>query len=475
MDCDDLPAALRAIELEQIGVATLDARLCVASRFGALSNWLPEPGRRACDSPLLLNMDASLHALKSAATGELLLPSMRAPNDGARKLTISIVWDPEGRRYLVTTAPDHGGDQIDRLLVAERREKLLLQQQAEAATARLRVSDALYRDLVESGGDYVLRFGADQRVLFANRRVSELLGLAPGAMIGQGVEALFPPADGETPWRLQNYLERPASFLLAARDAADGPVWLWWDVRRSGDEATGEFQAIGRDVSATRRLRAERIKAREEARAAELAAQRLAIAHDLHDTLARSMVSLVLEMGLVAKTTSDPKTAATLREMQAHARAGLAGARAAIAELRVGRGDDDDPGRILANFSQNVANRLDLEVAAEVTLEPRDVPGPLAQTVSRILREALRNVELHSGARHVDVRLSKVGGMLRLAIADDGVGFDPTRTPEGHYGLLGMEERAVELAGKLEIASKPGVGTRVVFTAPLALVRQESS
>lgn len=467
MQSTEISVLPRAIERRQIGVATLDERLTVSSRFGALCDWLPAPGLPACDCPLLLNMEESLHALKGAP-GEIVLPSMRPPIEGARKLTISIVWDAASRCYLVATTPDHGGEQTDRLLVAERREKLLLQQQAEAVHARLRVSDALYRDLVESAGDLVLRFGADRKILFANRRVAELLGLAPGAPTGQAVDALFPAAEGEDPWKPQSYFERPASFLLAARGASGGPVWLWWDVRRSGDETAGEFQAVGRDVSATRRLRAERIKAREEARAAELAAQRLAIAHDLHDTLARSMVSLVLEMGVVAKTTQDQAAAAALRELQTRAREGLAEARAAIAELRAGRGDEDDPRRILSNFALRAGRRLGVEVCSDIALDPRDVPEPLAQAASRILREALRNVELHSGARHVDVRLSRLGETLRLAVADDGVGFDPSRTPEGHYGLLGMKERAAELGGKLEIVSKAGAGTRVVLTAPLA-------
>jgi len=65
---------------------------------------------------------------------------------------------------------------------------------------------------------------------------------------------------------------------MATRDARGAPVWLWWDARFSGPEGGGEFQAVGRDITAVRRLRAEQDKAREAARAAELASQRLRIA-----------------------------------------------------------------------------------------------------------------------------------------------------------------------------------------------------
>jgi len=286
-----------ALERRQFGFGLLDEALVVARRRGALSDWLPPEGEPACSSPLLLHMEDAIRALRER-DGEIVLPSMRPPAPDATRVTISIAWNAASRRFVIITTPDHGAEQIDRLLASERREKLLLQQQAEAAQTRLRVADTLYRDIVECAGDLVLRFRADRRIVFANRRAASFLGVPQDALLNRSIDGLFPSLGQENPWRLDAYAERPASFEMATRDARGAPVWLWWDARFSGPEGGGEFQAVGRDITAVRRLRAEQDKAREAARAAELASQRLRIAHDLHDTLARSIVTLILEMAL---------------------------------------------------------------------------------------------------------------------------------------------------------------------------------
>ncbi|MGA9826619.1 MAG: histidine kinase [Methylocystis sp.] len=454
-----------ALERRQFGFGLLDEALVVARRRGALSDWLPPEGEPACSSPLLLHMEDAIRALRER-DGEIVLPSIRPPAPDATRVTISIAWNAASRRFVIITTPDHGAEQIDRLLASERREKLLLQQQAEAAQMRLRVADTLYRDIVECAGDLVLRFRADRRIVFANRRAASFLGIPQDALLNRSIDEVFPSLGQENPWRLDAYAERPASFEMAARDARGAPVWLWWDARFSGPEGGGEFQAVGRDITAVRRLRAEQDKAREAARAAELASQRLRIAHDLHDTLARSIVTLILEMGLVAKTTRDEEARAKLVALQAEARAGLGEARDAIAQLRQARRDEDDPKRIVEAFAKRAREKGPLELRADL-LDISALPYETAETLSRILREALRNIELHACARRVDIDMREQDGAVHLDISDDGVGFDPARLAAGHFGLLGMRERAAAINATLDIVSAPGKGARLSLRAPL--------
>ena len=56
---------------------------------------------------------------------------------------------------------------------------------------------------------------------------------------------------------------------------------------------------------------------------------------------------------------------------------------------------------------------------------------------------------------------------MRLAVADDGTGFDVARIPKGRYGLLGMNERARLLGGSLELQSSPLAGTVIEVIVPL--------
>lgn len=460
IDPADISAALAA---GQLGFALLDGELRVLRRRGSLCAWLSQPGEPACASPLLLGMEAGLAALRETG-GALTLPSMRLSNQGASRVNISIRWNEESARYLLVATPDLGGEQIERLLASERREKQLLQQQAEAAAAKMRVADALYRDIVESSGYVVLRFGPDLKTVFANRGAAAFLGEAQESLTARHVDRLFPAAGRDNPWRIDMCADGPASFETPARDATGALRWLRWDVRFLGEEGGGEFQAVAGDVTAARRLRAEREKAREEARAAALAQQRLSIAHDLHDTLVRSIVTLIAQARLIAKTCEDASTRESLLELESQARAGLAEAREAVVKIRSAPREDSDLHEIIETFARRSREAAHVDIRAEIT-GVEGLPPETQELFARVLREALRNVELHSGARGVSVDFRRQGGGLRLDVIDDGVGFDPAAPAPGHFGLAGMRERAASAGASLEISSAPGKGTRVTLTA----------
>jgi signal transduction histidine kinase len=75
--------------------------------------------------------------------------------------------------------------------------------------------------------------------------------------------------------------------------------------------------------------------------------------------------------------------------------------------------------------------------------------------LTAIVTEAIRNASRHAHARNI-----KIGGVVDfdrgwISIADDGRGFDKANVPDGHYGLLGMKERAAKIGGRLDVESGP--------------------
>jgi signal transduction histidine kinase len=85
-----------------------------------------------------------------------------------------------------------------------------------------------------------------------------------------------------------------------------------------------------------------------------------------------------------------------------------------------------------------------------------------AETLVRIAQETLRNIERHSKATQVVLRLeSSDGAILELRIEDNGIGFDPLQIPPGHFGIVGLREQADLIGAQLDIQSKPEGGTRV--------------
>jgi signal transduction histidine kinase len=89
-------------------------------------------------------------------------------------------------------------------------------------------------------------------------------------------------------------------------------------------------------------------------------------------------------------------------------------------------------------------------------------------TVYRLVQECLTNVAKHAGATRVKIGISRTadGSGLRVGIADDGKGFDPSARRQG-LGLVGLRERVEALGGRFELESSPGAGTRIEITIPL--------
>jgi signal transduction histidine kinase len=97
-----------------------------------------------------------------------------------------------------------------------------------------------------------------------------------------------------------------------------------------------------------------------------------------------------------------------------------------------------------------------------VDLEERRPPRP-AQIgdLTSIVTEAARNAHQHSNASMVVISGEVDRSFGSCSVVDDGVGFDPEHEPEGHFGLVGMRERAAKIGATIKFESKPGVGTAV--------------
>ena len=101
---------------------------------------------------------------------------------------------------------------------------------------------------------------------------------------------------------------------------------------------------------------------------------------------------------------------------------------------------------------------------------PRSLPALVEHHLLRIGQEAVANAVRHAGAGQILVRMRYGEQEAELEVTDNGCGFDAvkaTAVASGHFGLLGLRERANKLQGRLRIESRPGTGTLVSVTLPL--------
>jgi signal transduction histidine kinase len=154
--------------------------------------------------------------------------------------------------------------------------------------------------------------------------------------------------------------------------------------------------------------------------------------------------------------------------MRAEVRRLLAELRQVCAELRPPMLDTLGLGaalRALAEeWSAQTGAAIQLELPADTAL--RSLPGEVAVNLYRIAQEALSNVAHHAAARQVTLSLAWEAGRLTLTIRDDGQGFVLPEKPhdltaQSRFGLIGMQERAELIGGRLVVASSPGRGTTV--------------
>jgi two-component system, NarL family, sensor kinase len=209
------------------------------------------------------------------------------------------------------------------------------------------------------------------------------------------------------------------------------------------------------------------------ARSVELGAveERNRLARELHDTLAQGMTAVGLQMESVDALLESGASAARARESLARAlalnRSNLADVRRSVLDLRAATLG----GRSLAQALQALARSRSRPPTIKVAVVGANQPLPAALEVGlyRIISEALTNVERHAQAERARVRLTITPERVRCTISDDGAGFNPEAVPEGHFGLVGMNERAKLLGGTLQLASAPGRGTRLSINVPVKM------
>ena len=212
----------------------------------------------------------------------------------------------------------------------------------------------------------------------------------------------------------------------------------------------------------------ERARLAEESTRLARTEERTRLAREIHDTLAQGLTAIALHLeGALRHLDSHPERARErLERALAMARESLEDARQSVLDLRAAPLAGKPLAEALAALARAFTTQTGVRVHVRAT---GDAPLPLRVEAElfRIAQEALANMRRHARAREVDVILQVSPHAVRLAIRDDGQGFDPRAPRPDRYGIVGMRERAKLLGGRLRIASRPGHGTTVTMSAPL--------
>jgi len=190
-----------------------------------------------------------------------------------------------------------------------------------------------------------------------------------------------------------------------------------------------------------------------------VAEERIRLAREMHDEIGPSLASLGLSLDLAAmQKVDDPELVADLKVLRSNVTKLVEDVRAKVADLR------STPGPTLTARVLQATAGFNGSPVIVVDIDERRPPRPaLIADLTSIVTEAVRNAHKHSSATNIVVsgRIHRDWGSCQ--VQDDGNGFDPEYEPDGHFGLVGMRERAAKLGATIDFESNEGAGTTVTI------------
>jgi signal transduction histidine kinase/ligand-binding sensor domain-containing protein len=201
--------------------------------------------------------------------------------------------------------------------------------------------------------------------------------------------------------------------------------------------------------------------------------ERQRIAGELHDGMGQDLLVIASQAQLGLTQEEDrPATVARLKDIAETAKQALHQARRMAHNLRPGLIEELGFTKALRATLEKAAQASSLSLAMDLTDVDGLLPPEFEVNLFRVSQECLNNVLKHAGASEAKVTLRRESAGLRLVVEDNGRGFNLDRMKSGPpdqmgFGLRQIAERTKMMAGRIDIQSRPGKGTRIIVEVPV--------
>lgn len=349
----------------------------------------------------------------------------------------------------------------------------------KATELALRASEAAFRTLAENAPEMIVRYDYSCRYSYVNPRFEQVSGVGASDAVGKTpvelsttampvlqmitgtLEQVMASGIGAKVDLILERAGKPVGWHVSAvpeRDAGGeirGVLTIWTDIT----ERMGAELRLRDSYALLQELTSRRETAREE--------ERKRIAREMHDELGQQLTAL--RMGVSAMriefATGNPALSGRFQSLLGLADETMQVVRNVVASLRPAA---LDAGIVAALEWQAAEFSRDGRVNCRLNIPDDNLALDEARAVAlfRIVQEALTNVARHAQANEVTISLKEVDSHWILEICDDGQGFEPMAIRTKSFGLVGMKERALMLAGEISVVSAPGNGTSITVRIP---------
>ncbi|MDP8988722.1 MAG: histidine kinase [Acidobacteriota bacterium] len=199
-------------------------------------------------------------------------------------------------------------------------------------------------------------------------------------------------------------------------------------------------------------------------------AERSRIARELHDTLIQGFSGITMQLHAFTNRLTAKADQQALGEIIRDAGICLQETRRSVAGLRAGTGPSSGLAVAISDAALQLTQERDIRLKLNLDDRQQELPAEVKYNLLCIVQEAITNSIKHSGAHNIEVALACSANDLRLSVRDDGRGMErgESNGRAGHYGMVGLRERASQIGAELDLASAPGQGTKVSLRMPLA-------
>lgn len=357
---------------------------------------------------------------------------------------------------------------------------------AQVMTSAYRESEAKLERIINSAMDAIITIDQAQNILLFNPAAEKMFRCRATDVIGQPLERLIPERFRTIH---HQHVERFGATGVTSRTM--GRELALYGLRSDGEEFPIDasisqldhdgaklLTVVLRDITARKAaegaLRASNLKLRELAVYVESAreAERIRIAREIHDDIAATLTAVKMDlvtMAGLAKSDIHALEERLPRSIKLTDTA-VSTTRRIINDLRPSILDNLGVWAAIEWQTGETAQRAGIEHSVEIgdDVLSEELPGPRTTALFRIVQEALSNVWRHAQATHVNVRAYREANYVVVEIEDDGKGMtDIDRAKEGHWGIMGMFERARSQGGHLSVNGTQGGGTIVLVRMPL--------
>ena len=353
------------------------------------------------------------------------------------------------------------------------------------AETELRESELRSTAIVRAALDCIVSIDSHGTITEFNPAAEKTFGYAREHVIGRDVAAMIiPPAmRGEHRRGLERYLATGEGSFLGRRvevtamrsDGSEFPMELAITPvpLREQTVFTAYMRDITREKWAEQELRrfADEMQAVSRRLVEMQETERRALANELHDLVGQKLTALSINLNIVeleSAASMAPQSSARLQDSLKLVSETIENIRDVMVALKPAVLDDYGVTSGLRWYAAQFVKRTGVAVTVIEQGEPRRLPANVEETLFRIAQEALTNVATYARVEKATVTLRTMPDSVRLTIADDGCGFDPSaarRPARDHgWGLMIMKERAAALGAQLTVESAPGRGTRVAVT-----------